>query len=262
MQRGRTTRPAKNTRSKAAPKSNDRDVTQYAEKDPTDLHRCFARWIVEEVGYNPNDAGSKREAFLMGVSISTAARPAFQASDYLAEWREEEGVAKRGPKGKGQATKTTAAKKGRKPAPEPEPEEDEDELAEEMEEREEELMALTVAKLRTLAQDDDHEATAADIKGLNKADLVNLILDIEFPEDEESDEEDDDEEDDEYDEEDEDSDEDEDDDEDEEEEEEEAPKSRRGGRRSSASSTAKTSRQQPAKRSGAKTKSGKDDYLF
>lgn len=261
MQRGRTTRPAKNTRSKAAPKSNDRDVTQYAEKDPTDLHRCFARWIVEEVGYNPNDAGSKREAFLMGVSISTAARPAFQASDYLAEWREEEGVAKRGPKGKGQATKTTAAKKGRKPAPEPEPEEDEDELAEEMEEREEELMALTVAKLRTLAQDDDHEATAADIKGLNKADLVNLILDIEFPEDEESDEEDEEDEDD-YDE-DEDEEEEE-EEEDDEEEEEEAPKSRRG-RSSSAKSSGRTTQGRQAKSSGrgeSKSAKGKDDYLF
>jgi len=76
------------------------DVTMYADKEPTGYHKAFARWIVREVRYNPSEAVSAKAAFLMGVSIATAARPAFQNSDFLTEWREATGEAKRGPKPK------------------------------------------------------------------------------------------------------------------------------------------------------------------
>jgi hypothetical protein len=92
--------PAKRAPAKRAPVKKAPDVTMYADKEPTGYHKAFAKWIVTEVGFDPNDATSKRAAFLMGVSIATAARPAFQNSDFLAEWRESTGEAKRGPKPK------------------------------------------------------------------------------------------------------------------------------------------------------------------
>lgn len=106
------------------------DVTVYADKAPTDYHKAFARWIVQEVGYDPNSASSMKAAFLAGVSIATASRPAFMDSDYLEEWREANGVAKRGPKGAAAPAKAAPAKRTRKAAPEPEAEEfeDDDEL--------------------------------------------------------------------------------------------------------------------------------------
>jgi hypothetical protein len=76
------------------------DVSGYAEKAPTDYHKVFARWIVQEVGFDPDTASSKRAAFLRGVSIATAARPAFMNSEMLEEWRERNGINKRGPKPK------------------------------------------------------------------------------------------------------------------------------------------------------------------
>lgn len=88
------------TAKRAAPAKQGPDVTQYASKEPTGYHKAFARWIVRDVGYNPKDANSLSEAFLMGVSIGTAARPAFQNSAFLEEWREASGEAKRGPKAK------------------------------------------------------------------------------------------------------------------------------------------------------------------
>jgi len=91
--------PAKRAPAKVAAKPrNATDVTQYADKEPTGYHKAFANWIVKEVGFDPNGAASKRAAFLMGVSIATAARPAFQNSEFLEEWREKSGEAKRGPK--------------------------------------------------------------------------------------------------------------------------------------------------------------------
>ena len=265
VQRGRSTkRPAK-----TSTKSTDRDVTQYADKEPTEFHKCFARWITTEVGYDPNAARSKREAFLMGLSIATAARPAFSSSQYLEDWRAESGEAKRGPKPKNQQS-TTKSKGRSKPAPEPEPEEDEvndDWTEEDIEERQEELETLTVAKLKAFAKS-DCEATAAELKGLTKkSEVIDFILDFEFPEDdEESDEDEEDEEDededDEFDEEDEEDEEDE--DEEDEEEEPEPPKSRGRGRpASSAKSSSKTTRQRPAKgATGGKASGGKGEYLF
>lgn len=91
-------RPAVKAKAAAPAKPNTPDVTVYADKEPTGYHKAFANWIVKEVGYDPNEATSKRAAFLAGVRIATAARPAFQQSEYLEEWREKSGEAKRGPK--------------------------------------------------------------------------------------------------------------------------------------------------------------------
>lgn len=131
------TAPAKSTRSaaKAAPTKKGADVTVYADKVPTDYHKAFARWIVSEVGYDPDSAPSLKAAFLRGVSIATAARPAFMESDFLEEWREKNGVAKRGPKGSTTSTPATT-RRTRKAAPEPEVEEEDDEFDEEDEELE------------------------------------------------------------------------------------------------------------------------------
>jgi hypothetical protein len=100
-------RPATSTKTtakvpakKAAAAKRKQDVTEYATKVATDYHKAFAKWAVQEVGYEPNEAGSKRAAFLKGIQIATAARPAFMESDFLAEWRESTGQAKRGPKPK------------------------------------------------------------------------------------------------------------------------------------------------------------------
>jgi hypothetical protein len=82
---------------KTSPSAN-RGVTEYATKSATPYHKAFARWIVTEVGYDPDTAPSKRAAFLRGVSIASAARPKFLSSDYLEEWYEKTGETKRGRK--------------------------------------------------------------------------------------------------------------------------------------------------------------------
>lgn len=129
----RTTAAKPTTRTRRAPVEPvkaARDVTQYADKEPTPYHKAFAKWIVTEVGYRPSAAASAKEAFLMGVSIATAARPAFTESEFLAEWRERTGEPKPGRKPGGSAAAEPAkpTRKGRKPAPEPEPEEDDDDF--------------------------------------------------------------------------------------------------------------------------------------
>ena len=128
----RPAQAAKPARKPAVPQAKRRDVTEYAVKIPTAYHKAFAKWIVDEVGYNPDEARSLRAAFLKGVSIATAARPAFNSSDYIEEWRERTGETKRGPKPKEEEAAPTARR--RKPAPEPEPEEDEDEFGDESDE--------------------------------------------------------------------------------------------------------------------------------
>jgi cobalamin biosynthesis protein CobT len=104
----KTAAPARTARKAAAkapaPKpAAKRDVTQYADKPASDYHKAYAKWIVTDVGYDPNSAASKRAAFLAGVSIATAARSAFMESDYLEDWRADNGIAKRGPKPKDDA---------------------------------------------------------------------------------------------------------------------------------------------------------------
>lgn len=196
----KTTARSKPAPVKAAPvkQAAGRDVTQYADKEPTELHKTMARWIVTEVGYDPNEAGSKREAFLMGVSIATVAKPAFQASDYLAAWYEESGTSKRG---RG-AAPTTGPAKGRKVKDEePEEEEDYDESEEDDEEEEEEedlddedlaaleeeLNGLAIGALRKAAKDEYGVSGAG-----SKQEIINRILDAveaEEADDEEGDEE-------------------------------------------------------------------------
>lgn len=128
----RTSKPApaaqRRAPAKAAPAAAkaERDVTQYATKEPTDYHKAYANWIVKYVGYRPSEAASAKEAFLMGVSIATAARPAFNDSDYLEKWRERTGMAKRGPKPKADEDEAPVAKTRRRRAPEPEPEVEDD----------------------------------------------------------------------------------------------------------------------------------------
>lgn len=160
-----------------------KDVTMYADKEPTGYHKAFARWIVDEVGYNPK-GDSAQKAFLMGVSIATAARASFQSSEALEAWREQTGEAKRGPK-----PKNTSAKRETVPDAEFEDETDEDEVDEAAEtdedERREELEAMKLTELRALARDLD-----IDTQGVKKADLVEEILSAE-EESEEDDEADD-----------------------------------------------------------------------
>lgn len=116
---------------KAAPAkaTTERDVTVYADKAPTDYHKWFARWIVQEVGYDPETAPSLKAAFLRGVSIATAARPAFMDSAFLEEMREKTGTAKRGPKPKEEAE--TTRRKTRQVVSDDEFEDDDEEIDEE-----------------------------------------------------------------------------------------------------------------------------------
>lgn len=85
-------------KAKAAPAKAAKDVTVYAEKEPTDYHKAFAKWLVTEVGVDPNAVANRRSAFLMGVSLACVARGAFGESDFIEEWREAAGITKRGPK--------------------------------------------------------------------------------------------------------------------------------------------------------------------
>lgn len=118
---------------KAAPAKSSRDVTQYADKPATGYHKAFASWIVKEVGFSLEGL-SPKAAFLAGVSIATAARAAFQESDFLEEWREKNGESKPGPK---PAAAKAAPTRRQKPAPEPEPEEDDEEWEEDETEEDE-----------------------------------------------------------------------------------------------------------------------------
>lgn len=130
--------PARNTRqqrtapAKAKPGPAPRDVTQYADKEPTAYHKAFAKWILNEVGFNPREMNPLK-AFVYGVSIATAARPAFNSSDAVEEFREKTGEAKRGPK--------PGTTRGRKPAPVEEEEDfdDEDEIEEDDEDFDDEF---------------------------------------------------------------------------------------------------------------------------
>lgn len=150
-----------------------RDVTQYADKAPTAFHKFFARWIVEQVGYTPEEAKSKRAAFLAGVSIATAARQAFQASPELAEWREETGETKRGPKPKDAAETKRRAQRQNVSDEEFEPEDDDtEEETEEGTSLEEDLNGMAIGKLRATAK--EYGVTAE--RGWKKDDFIDAIL--------------------------------------------------------------------------------------
>lgn len=128
-QPARRGRPAAKTPPASTSTSRKRDVTQYASKPPSNYHKAFARWILQEVGFDP-DAASPRKAFLMGVAIATAARPAFMESDFLEEWRAKSGETKRGPKPKEEEAPARSTRK-RAAAPVVEDDDDEDEFDDE-----------------------------------------------------------------------------------------------------------------------------------
>lgn len=95
----KATAPARKVAAKAAPVR--KVVAPPVEiKEPTPYHKAYATYLIREVGYEPNDAKSAREAFLMGVSLATVKRNEFGNSDFLEEWREKNNVNKRGPKPK------------------------------------------------------------------------------------------------------------------------------------------------------------------
>lgn len=123
----------------AAPVKAGPDVTRYASVDAiTDYHKALARWIVSEVGYDPDSAPSKKIAFLRGVAIATVARRAFQESDYIEEWRAKNGINKRGPKPAVAEVEEAPPARKRRAAPEPEPEVEEEFEEEDFEEAEDE----------------------------------------------------------------------------------------------------------------------------
>lgn len=95
-------RPPVKTAPKAAPV---KDVTVYADKPATEYHKAFAKWLVSEVGYDPNSAPSKRAAFLAAIRLACTTRSEFMSSDFIEAWREETGQAKRGPKPKEEETR-------------------------------------------------------------------------------------------------------------------------------------------------------------
>jgi hypothetical protein len=152
--RGRPAAKAAPTRKPVA--KAGKDVTVYASKPATPYQKAFAKWLVTEVGFDPNTAPSLRAAFLKGVSLATSARSAFQSSDAAEAFWETSGETKRGPKPKVEQevapvpTRTRRAKPA--PAPEPEPEDDEDEWEDEDEEAEDD----------TDAEDDDDAEEADD----------------------------------------------------------------------------------------------------
>lgn len=191
QRRSQNRRSTTTTRKPAAKPAAGRDVTQYADKAPTAFHKFFARWITEQVGYAPERARTKRAAFLAGVSISTAARQAFQASPELAEWREETGEAKRGPKPKDDPAETKRRGQRQNVSDEefePEEEEETSENSEvDLDELEEELNNMAIGKLRATAK--EHGVTAE--RGWKKDDFIDAILATYEDGEEESDEDDD-----------------------------------------------------------------------
>lgn len=66
------------------------DVKSYLDKAPTTLQARFADYLQEEVGYDPNSAKNKTEAFREGVRLGVALRMIFQASDYNRDARAAE----------------------------------------------------------------------------------------------------------------------------------------------------------------------------
>lgn len=120
-------RPAKKAAPVAARRTTKKDVSEYATKPATPYQKAFANWAVKEVGFDPETASSKRAAFLRGLVIGVAARPMFNESEFLADWRERTGETKRGPKPKTETTPTSNRRTRRAPeAVEPEDFEDEE----------------------------------------------------------------------------------------------------------------------------------------
>lgn len=96
------------------------DVTQYADKPATDLHKWFATWIKREVGFDPEayieNGGTVRGLYLRTISIAVGSRRAFNESEFLAEKYEASGIAKRGRKPVAEEDEEEAPKTVRKGA--------------------------------------------------------------------------------------------------------------------------------------------------
>ncbi len=75
-----------------------KDVTRYAEAEPTPHHRQHAKWLRDVVGVDIKAFPSVTAAFLAGVSLAHLTRVDFANSDEWTEYREAHGIAKRGPK--------------------------------------------------------------------------------------------------------------------------------------------------------------------
>lgn len=69
---------------------------KYVGRKATDYQRQFARWLVTVVGVKPSECESLNQAFLLGLQMGIVSRPDFMASDFLRDWREENGMTKPG----------------------------------------------------------------------------------------------------------------------------------------------------------------------
>lgn len=171
---------AEKTPAKVKAPKRDPKLAALANKDATDYHKWFARFLTTEVGYDPDSASSNKAAFLAGIRLALTARTSFMESDFLEELREKHGINKRGPKPKGSDEDDTPqkGKKAKKKAKDEDPEDDEfdDEDDEETEDDESD-------------EDDDEEEDDDD----SEEDDEDDSEDDEDDEDEDDDEEDEDE---------------------------------------------------------------------
>ncbi len=69
---------------------------KYSGRKATDYHRQFARWLVTVVGIKPSECENLNQAFLLGLQMGIVSRPDFMASDFLRNFREENGLIKPG----------------------------------------------------------------------------------------------------------------------------------------------------------------------
>jgi hypothetical protein len=74
-----------------------KDVTRYAEAEPTVHHKQHAKWLRDVVGVDIKGFGSEIKAFLAGVSLAHLTRVDFANSPEWEAYREEHNIAKRGP---------------------------------------------------------------------------------------------------------------------------------------------------------------------
>lgn len=146
--------------------------------------------------YTPDDGGegewrAKLTTILRPRADTPGAKTSRQAVDDEEEYTDEE-VEERTTR-----AKTSARRRGR-PAQEPEPEEVDEETEEEDEEArldalQEELEGMSLVALKKLAKE-EYELSAADLRGLDKDDVIEKIMDIEQDEDAEEEPEEDEEE--------------------------------------------------------------------
>lgn len=136
----------------------ERDLTAYLDKKPTDLQERFAEWLMDEdiVGYDPAKAKTKEEAFREGVRLATAMRMVFQASpenqEANAARRTKAEVAEEAPVKSSKKKAAVPAKKAKRSA---EPEEVEDEAEAPAPKKTAKKASKAVGKRRAAAEDDE-----------------------------------------------------------------------------------------------------------